>query len=74
VAQLRSPRHRHALAGDFRAPGAQVRIEPLRLHPQPRQGEAGLQLHVDVVAIHRELNELQAHRSIRLGQEAQFAA
>jgi hypothetical protein len=58
-------RHRHALARALGPPGAEVLLQTDRLHSEAGQGETSLQLHVDTVAVQRELQKLQPQRAIR---------
>jgi hypothetical protein len=70
--QRRGARHRHALARALGAPGAEVLLQPHRLHAKAGHRETGLQPHVDAVAIQRELQKLQPRRAVRQRQETQF--
>src|SRR5262249_39262438 len=45
--QRRGARHRHALARALGAPGAEVLLQPHRLHAKAGHRETGLQPHVD---------------------------
>ena len=60
-----------------RCPRCARRQDPVqlrRLHTAAGHREAGLERHLDAVAIERELQELQSHRAVRQRQQAQLAA
>ena len=70
--QCRSASHRHALARALGPSGAEVLLQSHRLHAEAGHCEAGLQPHVDTIAVQRHLEKLQARRAVRQRQEAQL--
>jgi hypothetical protein len=63
--QRDAARHRDGFAGTLRAPGTEIAVQLQRLHAHAGHGEAGLQRHVDSVAVERKPQELQRHRAVR---------